>query len=79
MHNGEVVWRNTFRHLRQDEYESQDNKKARSEFYESVTKRYAEPLCDKDTTPEFDISAITRKRCMRMIDLSKSLSLKWIQ
>jgi hypothetical protein len=34
--NGEVVRRNTFHHLRQDEYESEENKKARLEFNESV-------------------------------------------
>jgi hypothetical protein len=30
--NGEVVRRNTFSHLRQDEYESEESKKARSDF-----------------------------------------------
>jgi hypothetical protein len=57
--NGEVVERNTFHHLRQDKYESKYNKKVRSEFDQSVTKREGEPLSDKDIAPEFDVLAIT--------------------
>ena len=57
--NGEVVRRNTFRHLRQEEYESEESKKERSDFDASVEKRLGDPLTDKELTPEFDISMVT--------------------
>ncbi len=49
--NGEVVRRNTFRHLRQEEYESEESKKERSDFDASVEKRLGDPLTDKELTP----------------------------
>jgi hypothetical protein len=56
---GEVIRRNTFRHLRQEEYESEESRKERADFDASVEKRVGKPLLDKELTPEFDIAMVT--------------------
>jgi hypothetical protein len=57
--NGEVVRRNTFRHLKREEYESEDCKKARYAFDEAITKRLGDSLSMEELTPEFDVAAVT--------------------
>jgi hypothetical protein len=57
--NGEVVRRNTFRHIRREEYETDENKKSRSEFDELILKRMGEPLSMEELTPQFDIAVVT--------------------
>jgi hypothetical protein len=78
--NGEVIGHITLCHLQQEEYQSKDNKKARSEFNEAVINRLGEPLSDKDVTPDFDFSAVTPEYEVYENDSqSRSLSLIWLQ
>ena len=57
--NGEVIRRNTFRHLTPEEFESEENQKQRQLFNESVSKRVGQPVLHEDLKQEFGIAAVT--------------------
>ena len=58
---GEVVRRNTFRCLTQDELDSDVNRKGRELFDETVSRRLGDPLKEPELSSSFDVSAITPK------------------
>ena len=57
--NGEVIRRNTFRHLTQEELDSDENKRERHLFHLSVSKRLGEPVPHDELEQQFGISAVT--------------------
>ena len=57
--NGEVIRRNTFRHLTQEELDTDENKRERHLFHLSVSKRLGEPVPHDELEQQFGISAVT--------------------
>jgi hypothetical protein len=57
--NGEVVRRYTFRLIRPEELDTEENKRFRAEFDESVSKRLGQPLNDEAfVTPTLEVAAV---------------------
>jgi hypothetical protein len=57
--NGQVIRRNTFRHIRLEEYDTEECKTARSKFDTIIETRLGEALTEKDISPEFTVAAVT--------------------
>jgi hypothetical protein len=56
--NGEVVRRNTYRHIRQEEFESEEYKLLRADFDKTVAQRLGDAM-NEDDVKKRDISAFT--------------------
>jgi hypothetical protein len=57
--NREVLRRNTFRHVRQEEFDTGDRVELCSEFNVSVSQRLGDPMNMEKLKPECDVARVT--------------------